>query len=514
MPRKLNIPLPSKGLVVDRPAEYVDERSASETQNMEFNRATIRKRIGTAALGSSLGERIMRFFELQVGPLTRLFRVGPTEVEVLNKATSVWSSVTSTPLTGSADDPISFAFPLLAGAKIVVYTNFIDPIRKCSITGNDAALGGSPPLAKFTQAFGPYLVIAHVTDSGDTFYSRVQWSDAGDPEVWTPADDNNAGSVDLLEDPEDITGLGVFSNFLTVHKANSIYVGQLVTTEDVFRFDRRATGVGAVTGAVIANIPSGEQIFLASDGIHLFNGLTAPLIDSPVQDELREGMNPAYLHRSQAVFVEELDEVWFAIPMGSQTDPETVYKYNWRTKQIYKDMRDDLTALSVYLNTADLTWDDMTKAWDSATERWDSVLLSSLNPVVIFGDNSGDTTKRTAAATSDAGTAIDASWDTKDFTCTDLGEADIDKIVRWTGLEIWAKGGSLDVQYSTDGGESWSTATTLTLSSDYSDDTNPLNVYFDVLSSRIRFRFGNLSLTTSFTLKKYQIEGNMREGRK
>ena len=28
MPIKLNIPLPSKGLVVDRPAEYVDERSA------------------------------------------------------------------------------------------------------------------------------------------------------------------------------------------------------------------------------------------------------------------------------------------------------------------------------------------------------------------------------------------------------------------------------------------------------------------------------------------------------
>ena len=149
---KLNIPLPSKGLTVDRPGEYIDSRSSASVQNMEINRAIIRKRFGTTSIGSSLAERIQRYFELQVGSSTRLFRIGITKVEVLNKATSVWSSVTATPLTGAADNQISYAFPLLSGTKIAVYTNGLDVIRKCSISGNDAALGGSPPKAKYVIA--------------------------------------------------------------------------------------------------------------------------------------------------------------------------------------------------------------------------------------------------------------------------------------------------------------------------------------------------------------------------
>lgn len=510
MPLKLNIPLPSKGVVVDRPAEYVDSRSTSNTRNMEFNRNVISKKIGSTALGSSMGERIMRYFELQVGPFTRLFRVGLTEVEVLNKSTGVWSSATSTPLTGSIEDPISYAFPLLAGEKIVVYTNGIDPIRKCLSVGNDANLGGSPPIARYVQSFGAYLVLGYITDSGDTFYSRVQWCDTGLPETWTGG---NANSVDLLEDPEDITGFGVFGNFLTVHKPNSIYLGQLVTTADVFRFDRKATGVGTVAEATIQNIPTGEQIFLASDGIHIFNGITAPLIDSPIQDELREEMNPEHIHKSQSVFVEELDEYWLAVPIGSETVPSTVYKYNWRTKQIYKDFRSNLTALGIFLNTGDLTWNDMTFSWNSATRRWNSVSNLSLNPVVIFGDSSGNSLQRDSTVVDDNLVAVDSIWDTKDFTAEDFGITDIDRIMRWTGLEVWAKGDGVSVYYSTDSGSNWTLAATLTLSSDYPDDDAPLNVYFDVVKSKIRFRFRNNTSEESFTLKKYQIYAKQREAR-
>ena len=508
---KLNIPLPSKGLVVDRPAEYVDSRSAASIQNMEVNRSIIRKRLGTSALGSSLGERVQRYFELEVGNATRLFRVGPTKVEVFNKSTLVWSSVASSALTGTAADQVSYAFPLLSAAKIAVFTNGIDNIRKCSITGNDAALGGSPPKAKYVLAFGSYLLLLYVIDGGTTYYTRVQWCDTGAPETWTGG---NSGSVDLLDDPEDITGGGTFGNFVTIHKANSIYVGQLVTTSDVFRFDRKATGVGAVSGATIQNIPSGEQIFLASDGLHLFNGITAPLIESPVQDELREEMNPAYLYKSQAIFVEELDEYWICIPTGSDTEPQTVYKYNWRSKQIYKDTRVNLTSLGVYLNTTEDTWDDRALTWDVDSSRWNSVSLLSLNPVVIVGDSSGNSAKRTSSSYNDLGVAVSGIFDTKDFTSADLEEADIDRMVRWKGLEVWMKGSAVTMSYSTDGGTSWTVATTLTLSSDYPTDDTPLNVYFDSVSSRIRFRFANNTAGESFTLKKYQIEAGMREARK
>lgn len=512
MSTKLNIPLPSKGLVVDRPAEYVDSRSATSIRNMEFNRSIIRKRIGGVELGSSLGERIMRYFELQVGPLTRLFRVGTTKIEVVNKTTGAWSSVAHSPLTGGDADVISYAFPLLSGEKIVVYTNGIDPIRKCSIIGDDSNLGGTPPIARYVQAFGPYLFAAYITDGGNTYYSRVQWCDTGDPENWDQIT-SNAGSTDLLEDPEDITGLGIFGGALTVHKPKSITVGSLVTTSDVIRFDRKSTGVGAAASATIANIPSGEQIFLATDGLHLFNGITAPLVESPIQDELREEMNPQYLYKSQAIYVPELDEYWFCVPIGSDTEPSTVYKYNWRTKQIYKDRRENLTAMGMFLNQTSLTWGDMTIAWGSSTSRWNSIGNSTLNPVVILGDSDGISIKRSPVSFNDGDTAIDGIFDTKDFTAEDLGVPDIDRIVRWKGMELWAKGNTVSVYYSTDSGSSWNLITTKTLTSDYPEDDAPIKVWFDVVKSKIRFRFRNNIAGESFTIKKYQLEASLRESR-
>jgi hypothetical protein len=510
-PLKLNVPLPSLGLVADRPGEFVDQRAAAAMRNMEYNRAVLRSRLGTLAVGASLGERIQRYFELQVGNETRLFRVGQTKVEVLNKATGVWSSVASAALTGGVDNQISYASPLLGGEKTAVFTNGVDPIRKCGISGNDAALAGAPPLARYVQAFGGYLVLGYVTEGGTPRYSRVQWCDTGDPETWAGG---NAGSEDLLEDPDDITGLGVYSNFLTIHKAGAIYLGQLVTTSDVFRFDRRATGVGACAGATIQNIPSGEQIFLAADGIHLFNGLTAPLIESPIQDELREGMNPLYLYKAQSIFVRELDEYWVCVPMGSDTEPTTVYKYNWRTRQMYKDTRANLTALGVYVNTQEDTWADRQQTWDDDPSRWDSIVNLSLAPIVILGDSAGKSTKRSGNTNDDDGTAVERLTETKDFTALDAGLPDADRLMRWKGLQVWAKGTSVKLYYSTDGGTTWQIAAALTLASDYPTDAAPLNVYFDKVSSRIRFRFLNSEAEGSYTLEKYIVIADPREARR
>lgn len=502
MPIKLNIPLPSKGLVVDRPAEYVDERSAYNIRNMEFNRNIIRKRAGSYSLGGSLGERCMRIFELQVGEGTRLIRLGLTKLQDYSKGSLVWNDIIADPLTGSADDAFSIAFPILSGEKIAVFTNGIDAIRKISLSGSSADLGGSPPIAKFVRSFGPYLVLAYITDGGNTYYNRVQWCDTGEPEIWNSG---NAGSTNLLEDPDDITGMGIFGNFLTVHKTSSISLGQLVTTSDVIRFDRKPTGVGCVAEATIDNIPSGEQIFLGTDGLHLFNGVTAPLIDAPIQEELRETINPATVKRASGLFIPELDEYWVSVPIGSDTEPSTIYKYNWRTQQVYRDYRNNLTSMSLYLNTDAETWGDALGTWASQTKRWDSSSSSTLNKVFIHGDSNGQIYSREPGYAYDGNNAIESTWETKDFVSTDFGIPDIDVIMRWTGMELWAIGDHVTVACSTDSGNSWADVVTLNLQSAYPTDANPLKVYFDYVSSSLRIRFYNNVVNESFTIKKYQI---------
>lgn len=507
MATRINVPLPIKGLTVDRPAEYVDSRAAFNIKNIETNRGILRKRIGTVQIGASLGERVMRYFELQIGTTTRLFRVGLTKVEVLNKTTGVWSSVANAVLTGTASNVVNFAFPLLTGAKIATFTNGVDNIRKCSITGNDADLGGSPPKARFMQAFGPYLVLAYILSGGDTFYSRVQWSDTGLPETWSGG---NANSQDLLDDPEDITGLGLMGSYLTVHKSKSIYIGQLVSGTEVIRFDRRATGIGAVAGATIQQIPSGQQIFLGSEGLHIFDGNNAPLIDAPIQDELRERLNPLYAYKSQAVSVRELDEYWVAVPLDSDTEPTTIYKYNWRTGQIYKDSRTALTTIGLYLNVAGaLTWNDMSGTWNNSVLRWANDVDQSLNSTVIFGNSSGVSTTKSDETYDDNLVANESIWDTKDFTCEDYGIPDINTFMRWEGGRIWAKGDSLKIYYSTDSGDTWTLGTTLTLADEYLAEGYPF--YFDVVSANLRLRFLNSTSEEVFTIKKYQLAASQRE---
>ncbi len=510
--RKLNIPLPVGGLVVDKPGEYIDNQSISNNQNTEVKRNEIRQRQGGIALGASMGERILGMAELERSSETYLVRIGLTEAEVYNQSTEAWTSIANAALTATAEEQVDFAFPLLSANRIMVYTNGIDAIRKFNGGGNDADLGGSPPKCKYVLDFGGYLLLAYVIDGGNNYFARVQWCDTGDPENWSTG---NTGSVDLLEDSLDITGIAVFGNYVAVHKESAIYLGQLVGTSDVFVFSRKETGAGTVANGSIQNLPDGTQIFLARDGLRIFNGVTSTPIPSSINQDLMDSMNPAYLKRVCSIVVRDLDEVWFGIPIGSDEEPQTVYKYNYRTGQCYKDSREGLMAMSLLRVTDQESWDEDPESWDSDTTRWDDVSDLSLQRKVVFGDLDGVTSIRSSSP-NDIGAAIDSIWDTKDFTIMDLEENgdSFGQMVRWDELEIWAKGSGLSLWYSIDSGTSWTLVGTKTLDSGYPTDDAPDIFYFDVVSSKIRFRFRNSNVDESWTMKQFWIGYSIRENRR
>lgn len=410
------------------------------------------------------------------------------------------------PLTATATDPIDFATPLLSGARVLVFTNFVDNIRKYTGTGNTADLGGSPPKAKYLTEYGAYLVLAHIEDTGTKYRMRVQWCNTGLIEDWTGT---NAGSQDLLEDGNDITGLTTFGNYVCVHKESCIYLGYLVTTSDVFKFDRISTGVGTICNNTVQNLNTGEQIFLARDGIRVFNGTSTTLAAVGVSDEIRESINAEYIEKCWSVVIPEIDEYWVGIPIGSQTSADTVYKYNYKTGQCFKDSRSNITCAGKYQRTTGLTWDDDSGTWDAATDRWDDTSLSSQHYSVVLGDSSGYCQAVNASYNNDNGTAITAYRDTIDFEGSEKG-----KLVRWLGMQLLAKGNTLDVKYSTDAGTTWNDVETLTLNSVYPTDASPVYSYFDVVSSKIRFRFYNAVAGETWAIKDFVLEYKEREMRR
>jgi len=249
--------LPVLGLDPSKPAEYIDDRATPSCENVSIDRFTIKKRLGTSSLGSTASERLLAYKELYTTSYN-LLRIGLTKVESMTYSTGAWTDRANAALTADSTYRVDTALPLLSGSRIMIFTNYKDNIRKwVGGASNDADLGGSPPKAKFCLDYETYVVLGYINDSGTEYPMRIQWSHTGSPETWGSG---NAGSKDLTEDGKDITGIAIFGNYIAVHKESAIYLGYLVATSSIFRFERKNTGVGAVSFATIQNLPTGEQV--------------------------------------------------------------------------------------------------------------------------------------------------------------------------------------------------------------------------------------------------------------
>ena len=492
------------GLDVSLPAEYIGSQSSPNCQNMEVDRAILQKRTGTETFGTSLGEQVMAGRQFSSQDVNFVVKVGVTEIMEWDDGNGWWTSITGTALTGTTADTIDLSTPMLSGVRVLIITNGIDNPRKYTGTGNTADLGGSPPKAKYCLEYKDYLVLANI-DDGSPRRQRVAWSDTGDIENWTTG---NSGTQDLTEDGENITGLGGFGDYITIHKASSIYIGYLVTTSNVFKFDRKTTGRGAVANASIQTLPNGEQAFLATDGIRLFNGTSAPLIDSKINDEIRDGLNYSKLTNVWSIVVPEKKEYWVGVPLTGDDYGNSIYKYNYETGVCYKDVRSNITCAFKFSLVSQPTWDQEVGTWDAWSGRWDDGLDSISAPVILLNDASGQTYQRSTSVYNDGSDVIDALWESKDFQNEEIG-----RLNRWMEMEVWAKGDNVTVDYSTDRGVTWMNATTLSLNATFPDDDAPLRVYFDFISTKARFRFRNNTSGESFALKQFVVMYMPREMR-
>lgn len=493
-----------EGLDVSKPAEYISELASPRSENFFVDKGILTKRAGATLYGASLGGEIMQGIEFVRAGTRYNVRVGLAKIQ--NYTGGAWVDIQHASLTGTTDNLIDIAIPLLTGKQILVFTNSVDVLYKWTGSGSTAALGGTPPKGKYVQEYQTYLVVANITGGVDVD-NRVQWSDTANPELWTGG---NSGSKDLIEDGGDITGMNLYGNYLCIHKATCIYLGYLVSTSAIFKFERKATGVGTCANNTIVNLPTGEQIFLATDGLRIFNGITANVIDSPINDEIRDGLNGAYKHKSWAVLVRELDEVWLGVPIGSQTSGETIYKFNYVKRVVYKDSR-SLSCIAWRSGQPNsITWDAAIGTWDEQINIWDDTSLAAGTSLIFIGETGGNTTYVDSLASSDNGTAINSFWETKDF------EDPSKRTCRWSELQLWAKGGTVKVEYSTNSGQSWNdfSDSPYTLNDAFPTDENPLMCYFDVWSSKIRFRFSNNSLSETLAIKQFIIGYRPREFRR
>lgn len=496
---KTVLPIPILGIRTDKPGTLIDERETPDCQNVRIERQQIKKREGWSQIGVVSSGIIQYLGEFNREGVDYFFRITPTKFNWWNNPAAAWTDYTGTALTGSAIIPVSAAVTKLSGKNILVFTNYVDAIRKWETGGNTAALGGSPPIPKFLLGFNRFLLAAYIKDGADIYPERVQWPDYDDPETWTEATNNNAGSYDL-DDGFPITGLFRLGSNVIVPKTDSIWLGYLTGDDRVFQFDAVERRLGFLVGNTIQVIPGGLALGLSKHGIVEFNGLRARLAVPGIFEDIRDYTAPNLVNQSFAGIVAELNEYWLFIPLTGQSYPTRLYRYNYVTGQVYKDLVTNITAMGLMTQLSRTLIDDMTGTIDSYTGIIDQIIQESFYPLVILGDSSSKCYKLDYDLKDEAGTAISAYWCSADIV------ANPGYYSHYTELFFEGKGDTVVISYSTDEGTTYTTLETLTLTSSMATHFIPC----DILAEKLRIRVANAVSGENFTMRNLYYKPPVR----
>jgi len=467
---ELRIPvlLPSQALDYSRPATLI-ENSNCFPQNMSLYRGDIAKRFGNSLYSTSgaiSGAPVMGLGKMELNTGERyVVRASTLSLQKYNEITNAWDTITVTPFSGTANNYFDFAND--PDDNLLIIVNGVDLIRKWDGKQNNQMLGGDPGIAATAVYFPPYVLLGNVIENGQALPFKVKWCDTAQPEKWLGG---NAGAAVLSNEPSQLYKLKRLNEYIAAYKRNSIWLG-LPNATDVWDWTCVKTGMGLMGMNCVAEIEA-VHYFMGDNDFFMWDGATLTPIGGNVRDEVFSTIDKSQSYKFFAVPVRQQTEVWFyVVPLG-QTFPTQIWKYNYRWKVWYFD-----TCVNI---TAGINYEGNLSA-----EK------------IITGDSSGNTYFVDKTTTNDNGIAVACSVATKDFTADKF---EIRK--RWLQLDFWAYGaGTIWVDYSIDRGATWVSIDSANL--DPAMPTTPITMFFDVVSSHIRFRFRNSGSEEFFYLRKF-----------
>jgi hypothetical protein len=494
------IVMPVKGIDFSLPATFISDQSGFP-KNMYYYRGELRKRPGKTLVGSAIsGGQIMGMARLELNTgIKYLVRSSKTAIEKYNTSTLVWEAISASPFTGGDDDFFSFA-TVTEDGLLIVSNNGIGGLRQWPGYGNTSLLGGSPPKAKFMAYLSPYLLLANVDDGVNINPWKVQWCDTGDCQKWTGG---NSGAQVLGDEPSPIMNIVKLNEFAGVYKKDSLWLGQKVSTTDVFQFSCTKTGIGLSASRAIAEA-EGIHYFMAANDFYAWNGMQPSSIGAPVREEVFGKIDRKKIQRCFAIHVQELTEIWFFVICAGDSWPKEVWKYNYRNTFWYYDTCSELTAAIKWEKILSETWhDDTPGTWDEALDRWDSGDSIAAWEEVVFGGSDGNTQKIDYTKADDCGSAVEGIFETKDF----IGNS-LELNTRWLQIDFWARGSpgaKLFVDYSTDGGSIWKNIPYSSSKAyiELTESAVQYHLYFDVYAPQARFRVRNAESGEIFYVRAF-----------
>ena len=196
---KKTILLPIAGQDFSIPSNILNDQS-SFGKNCLFRDGIVTQREGYSEYSSdSMSTSILHMAKFQQSDQTLLLtRFSATKSEVYDSVTDQWDDITLSGTDWTTLDGVNF-YDSASYIDDLFVTNGLDNIQTYNGTGLMTNLDGSPPKAKYIETIGDYVVIANITDGGNEYPWRIQWSDTANPTNWSSG---NAGYIDLLDNDE------------------------------------------------------------------------------------------------------------------------------------------------------------------------------------------------------------------------------------------------------------------------------------------------------------------------
>lgn len=448
-PKRLLRLRPTRGLALDTPAHEVGPDFYTAAANVLFRSGFASRLPGSrsaydTAIASAAPGDILHIVNASFG--------GTNYWLVFEADGTVWSitGVTADDIDGSAliaaiADPWRYSSALLNGVPII--SNGSDEPVYWPGTGELVTLPDwtATESAEAIAVFKYHVFAMDISGPGGSFPNLVKWSDAAEPgtvpDSWTPAADNEAGSVELADGPGPVLCAVPLRDQLIFYKRSTMYGAQYVGGNSKYAFQKLQSASGALTRRSVCDV-NGQHLVVTDGDIILTDGTNRRSIgESRHKDYLFNTLDQDNYLNLFCVYHRAKNEVLIGFPSSGSERADVGLVYD-----VQKDafgIRDLPSVAHAVVGSVDDTApsniiDDQTDIIDTVTQSIDGSSIAAATDSLLFAAVDELLLQDTGTAV-----AVNASLGRHDLT---FGEPERVKFVRRVHLRAKPGYGTLLVR--------------------------------------------------------------------
>jgi len=213
----------------------------------------------------------------------------------------------------NVDSSVANSFAALDNADGIDYEGTGNRLTKC----------------KHLISYERYLILGYTTEGGTVFPQKKRWAGLATGGSTIDFDENgssDAGAKEFTTSPGFLMGFALHDDDLVIAKDDSMHRAFIVFADTVFEYEQYAIKVGCESADSLINDKSGRLYWLGSD--LTIREINTPFPISTAVDVTVKGMNTAQAEFIQSTFIDEFDQIWWAIPSGGSDTNDTIIVFH------------------------------------------------------------------------------------------------------------------------------------------------------------------------------------------